>query len=174
MIRKQIRDHAGYSVVEFDRRATFFATARPAAASPWWSRPNRRLQTVQTLFREEGVSGSVVMQSVFLKNIEDQAACRQIVEEFYGQELPATNYIPQPPCDGKLLSIEAWGLAGGGDGVQIERFGKGMVTARHHGATWAYLADVHPETAAGSTCDRSLSAFRAAGERLEFRRLAIR
>ena len=32
-----------------------------------------------------------------------------------GEELPATSYIPQPPCDGKLLSIEAWGLAGGSD-----------------------------------------------------------
>ena len=41
-----------------------------------------------------------------------------------------------------------------------------MVTARHDGVTWAYLADAHPETAARSTCDRSLSAFRSAGERL--------
>ena len=107
------------------------------------------------------------MQSVFLKNIEDQAACRQIFEAFYGQALPATSYIPQPPCDGKLLSIEAWGLAGGGARVQIEHLGNGMVTARHDGVTWAYLADVRPETAARATCDRSLSAFRLASERLK-------
>ena len=81
--------------------------------------------------------------------------------------MPATTYIPQSPCDGKLLAIEAWGLVGGSDALQIERPGSGMVTARHHGAAWAYLADVHPETAAGSTYARTLSAFRAAGQRLK-------
>ena len=30
----------------------------------------------------------------------------------YGENLPATSYIPQPPCEGKKLAIEAMGLAG--------------------------------------------------------------
>ena len=166
MIRKEIRADAACSVVEFGGVRRVFAAVAPCRGVTLPEQAESALQTTQTLFREEGRSGSIVMQSVFLKNIEDQAACRQIVEEFYGQELPATSYIPQPPCDGKLLSIEAWGLAGGSDDVQIERLGKGMVIARHNGAAWAYLADVRPETAARSTCDRSLSAFRAAGERL--------
>ena len=40
------------------------------------------------------------------------------------------------------------------------------ITARHDGAAWAYLADVRPDVAAGPICDRSLSAFRAASQRL--------
>ena len=47
------------------------------------------------------------------------------------------------------------------------RPGRGMVTARHHGAAWAYLADVHPDTAASSTFARTLAAFHAAGQRLK-------
>ncbi len=166
MIRKENRADAAYSVVEFEGVRRIFATVAPCRGVTLLEQLESALQTTQTLFREEGVSGSIVMQSVFLKHIEDQAACRQIVEEFYGPELPATSYIPQPPCDGRLLSIEAWGLAGGSGDVQIERLGRGMVIARHHGVTWGYLADIHPETAAGSTSARSLSAFRAAGERL--------
>ncbi len=164
MIRKEIRADAAYSVVEFQGVRRVFATAAPNRGGALWQQAESALQTVQAIFREEGVPGSVVMQSVFLKNVADQAACRRFVEEFYGQEMPATNYVSQPPCDGKLLAIEAWGL--GGEQVQIERFGKGLVTARHDGVTWAYLADVRPETTAQSTCERSLSAFRSAGERL--------
>ena len=166
MIRKEIHAEAAYSVVEFNGVRRFFATVAPCRGVTLLEQTESALQTIEMLFREDGGSGSIVMLSVFLKNVEDQAACRQIVEEFYGQELPATSYIPQPPCDGKLLSIEAWGLAGGCNDLQIKRRGRGMVIARHHGATWVYLADVHPMTAAGSTCDRSLSAFRAAGKRL--------
>jgi len=167
MIRKEIRADVGYSIVEFDGVRRVFATVAPCRGVALLEQAESALQTIHKLFREEVGSGSIVMQSIFLRNIEDQAACRQIVEAFYGQELPATNYIPQPPCDGKLLSIEAWGLAGGSDDLQIEHCRGGMVTARHNGATWLYFADVHPDSAAGSTCDRLLSAFRAAGERLD-------
>jgi enamine deaminase RidA (YjgF/YER057c/UK114 family) len=166
MIRKKILTDASYSIVEFDGVRRIFATVAPCRGVTLLEQAESALQTIQTLFREEAGSGSIVMQSIFLKNIEDQAACRKIIEEFYGQELPATSYIPQPPCDGKLLSIEAWGLAGSRDNVQIERLGQGMITARHHGVTWGYLADIPPEIAAGSTCDRAISAFRAVDERL--------
>jgi len=166
MIHKTILADAGCSVVEFDGVRRVFATVAPCRGVTLLEQTESALQTIQTLFREEASSGSIVMQSVFLKDIEDQAACRRIVEEFYGHKLPATSYISQTPCDGKLLSIEAWGLAGGSDDLQIVYCGEGMAIARHHGAAWAYLADVHPETAAGSTYDRSLSAFRTAGEQL--------
>ena len=121
MIRKEIRADVGYSVVEFDGARRIFAAVAACRGVTLSEQAESALQTTQAIFRKEGGFGSMVMQSVFLKNIEDQAACRQIFEAFYGQALPATSYIPQPPCDGKLLSIEAWGLAGGGDRVQIER-----------------------------------------------------
>ena len=35
---------------------------------------------------------------------------RAIVREFYRDELPATTYVPQRPCDGRLLAIEALGV----------------------------------------------------------------
>ena len=144
----------------------FLPRRRLAAAVTLSEQTESALQAIQTLFRDEAGPGSIVMQSVFLKNMGDHAACRQMIEEFYGPDLPPTSYVFQPPCDGKLLAIEAWGLAGGGDNLQIERLGGGTAIARHNGATWAYLADVHPDAAAGSICDRSLSAFRAAGQRL--------
>ena len=123
LIRKQIHADLGCSVVEFGGVRRVFAAVAPGRGVTLSEQAESVLQTLQTLFREEAGSASIVMQSVFLKNIEDQAACRQIFEAFQGPALPATSYVPQPPCNGKLLSIEAWGLAGGRDRVRIERFG---------------------------------------------------
>ena len=166
MIRKDLGTNVGYSVVEFEGVRRVFAIVAPSRGVMLPEQTESALHALRALFREEAGPGSIVMQSVFLKNIDDRAACRTIVEEFYGRDLPATSYVFQPPCDGKLLSIEAWGLAGSGDDLQIERHDGAVVTARHNGATWAYLAEVSPHVTAASCYDRSLSAFRAAGELL--------
>ena len=166
MIRKILDANVGYSVVEFDDVRRVFATVAPSRGVTLPEQTESALHTLRSLFQEIASPGSIVMQSVFQKNSDDRAACRTIIEESYGHELPATNYVLQPPCDGQLLSIEAWGLAARGDDLQIERHGGAVTIARHNGATWAYSAGVFPDAAAGSCYDRSLSAFRAAGERL--------
>jgi enamine deaminase RidA (YjgF/YER057c/UK114 family) len=166
MIRKELHADAGCSVVELDGVRRLFAIAVPSSGSSLSQQTQSALQALQAIFRQEAKpAGSVVMQTVFLKNPADHVACRQMIEEFYGPDLPPTSYIFQPPCDGKLLTIEAWGLAGGSGALHVEHRG-GAAIARHNGAAWAYLADVHPDAAAGPICDRSLSAFRAAGQRL--------
>jgi enamine deaminase RidA (YjgF/YER057c/UK114 family) len=166
MIRKELGTDLGYSAVEFDGVRRVFATVAPTRGATLAEQTESALLTLRARFQEEASPGSIVMLSVFLKNVNDQAACRQIIEDFYGRDLPAASYVFQPPCDGKLLAIEAWGLAGGSDNLQIERRDGTVVIARHNGAAWAYLTDVHPESAAGPICNRSLSAFCTAGERL--------
>jgi len=67
-------------------------------------------------------------------------ACRTIMNEFYGNELPATSYILQPPSQGKLLAIEAIGVGRGKTEVQIERFSDQFVRVTHNALSW--VADV--------------------------------
>jgi enamine deaminase RidA (YjgF/YER057c/UK114 family) len=166
MIRKEINAGVGHSVVELGDARHVFVVAVPNRGVTLLEQMEDVLQNIKTLFQEEGVFDSIVTQSVFLRGIENQAVCRQIMHDFYGKSLPATTYIPQPPCQGKLLSIEVWGIGCRKDEVKIERIGDEMVIARFNGIDWAHLANVRPETAAGSVYDRSLSAFRSAGERL--------
>jgi enamine deaminase RidA (YjgF/YER057c/UK114 family) len=166
MIRKEINAGIGHSVVELGDARHVFAAAVPCRGVTLQEQLQDVLQTIKAIFKEEGAFGSIVMQSVFLGNIENQAECQRIIRDFYGNALPATTYIAQPPCEVKLLSIEAWGIGCRADEVNIERFGDEMVIARHNGIDWAHLANVRPESTAGSVYDRSLSAFRLAGERL--------
>ena len=94
---------------------------------------------------EEGTRGSIVHQAVFVADVGRIAECRQIIRDFYGSDMPATSYIPQPPCEGKLLSIEALGVGRGEGAVQIQRVSEQLVIARHNGIAWAHCAQVVPQ-----------------------------
>ena len=59
---------------------------------------------IESVAREEGVWGSIVQQAVFLSDFRQVESCRRIMRDFYGDELPATSYIPQAPCGGELLA----------------------------------------------------------------------
>jgi enamine deaminase RidA (YjgF/YER057c/UK114 family) len=167
MIRKECTDGIGYSVVERGGVRHLFAVATARRGLTLGEQAEEALTAIRAVCHKEGLAGSPVAQSVFLRDLEHQAECRQIVEAFYGQEMPATSYLAQPPVNGAMLAIEAWGLGGGRDKVEITRGDPGLVLASYQGLSWAHLADVRPETATGSTYERSFSTFRTAGQRLQ-------
>ncbi|MGD0898745.1 MAG: dioxygenase [Thermoguttaceae bacterium] len=167
MIRKDSKEGIGYSVVDLDGVRHVFAAAVPGNGGDLAEQARDALGTIERLTREEGTRGSIVHQAVFLKDIGHRDACRRIMREFYGDELPATTYIPQAPCGGKLLEIEALGVGRQTDDVRIERFSEQLVIVRHGGLAWAHLADIRPSPSTCGVYDRSLEVFRQAGRDLE-------
>ena len=85
------------------------------------------------------------------------------MKAFYGDELPATTYIPQAPCQGKLLAIEACGVGRRPGEVQIDRLDERVVVTRHNDIAWVHCDQVFPETLADGVYDRSLDAFQRLG-----------
>lgn len=166
MIRKEFHEGIGYSVVEGDGLRQFFAAAEPCCGSTFAEQADEVLGTLRTFIHKEGADGSVVMQTVFLDNPANEAACRRMMREYYEKYLPATSYVIQPPCEGAKLSIEAWGISSGKDKINIERAGEEMVLAKRQGMTWAYFADFQGDTAKDSVYCRSVSAFHSACVRL--------
>lgn len=160
MIRKVSSDGIGYSVVELNDVRHVYAAAVPRTGTTLREQAHDALRTIEAVVREEGTKGSIVHQAVFLSDARQTECCRQIMKEFYGAELPATTYVPQHPCQGKLLSIEALGVGRGFGEVQIERRSERLVITRHHGISWIHLGHVVPQTPAESVYDRSLDAFR--------------
>jgi len=160
MIRKESTKGIGYSVVELNDVRHVFAAAIPRSGSSVQEQTRDALRTIETIVKEEGTWASIVRQAVFMKDVGQREACRQIVREFYGDELPATTYIPQSPCAGKLLVIEALGIDTGRGDVQIERHSEQMVVTRHDGVSWVHCANFLPQTSATGVYDRSLDAFK--------------
>ncbi|MGD0519324.1 MAG: dioxygenase [Thermoguttaceae bacterium] len=166
MIRKESNAGVGYSVVELGGVRHVFVAAAPRNGATIQEQAEDALGTIERLIKKESAPGSIVMQSVFLRDMADQVACREIMRDFYGKELPATTYIPQPPCEGKLLAIEALGVGCGQGEVEIVRKSEQTVITRHDGITWVHVADIHCGNEAGTVYDRTISAFRLADERL--------
>ncbi len=144
-IRKVSHSGVGYSVVDLDDVRHVFAAAIPRTGSTFSQQADDALRTIHSITREEGTRGSIVHQAVFLADMSHATRCREIVREFYGSELPATSCIPQPPCGGKLLAIEALGVGQGLGEVQIQRTSEELVIARHNGIAWVHCTRTVPQ-----------------------------
>lgn len=160
MIRKESSQGIGYSVVELNGVRHVFAAAVPGNGGNLQEQTRDALSTIEQVIHEEGTRGSIVHQAVFLRDICQIENLRRIIRDFYGDELPATSYIPQPPCGGKLVEIEALGVGRQDDGVQIERHSEQMVITRHDGVAWVHLAHVCPDKTSTTVYDRSMDIFR--------------
>ena len=165
MIRKESSEGIGYSVVELDNSRHILAAATPRSGNDLREQAHDALKTIRALMDEENMRGSIIRQAVFVRDSDQIEACRQIIHEFYGDDLPTTAYIPQPPCEGKLLEIEALGVGGNGN-CEIHRYCEKMVVSQHEGIAWAHLSNVCPEADATNVYDQSLNIFQGAAKRL--------
>ncbi|MHB8899991.1 MAG: Rid family hydrolase [Thermoguttaceae bacterium] len=159
MIRKKSFEGIGYSVVELNEARHVFAAAVPRQTGSLAEEARDALQTIQAVMEEQGTCGSIVHQAVFFRKLDQLEDIRKIIHDFYGRELPATSYIPQPPCNGKLLAIEALGVGRASGGVLIRRITDQVVVTSHDGITWTHCANIVPETDCQGVYDRSLDAF---------------
>jgi enamine deaminase RidA (YjgF/YER057c/UK114 family) len=186
VVRKVATEGIGYSIVELNDVRHVFAAAVPRYGHTLEEQAHDALRTIEAVIDTEGAHGTIVHQAVFVadpdsiqpcrqvhghsngrdrfqcENCETRrSCCRQLIREFYGDELPATSYIPQRPCEGKLLAIEALGVGRGEKEVQIDRIDEGLVVAAHNGISWVHCAQIVPQCESTGVYDRSLSAFSA-------------
>jgi enamine deaminase RidA (YjgF/YER057c/UK114 family) len=160
-IRKESIDGCNCSVVQSGGFRRIFATAAPRGDGSFVEQAEDAFKSLHNVLQSEGAADSAVMQSIFLDDTENRTACRKMVREYYGKNLPATAYLFQPPCDGKRIAIEAWAIADDDKSIEIERRDERMVLVRQPGIEWAYLADICSD-AAKPVYEGSLAAFRAA------------
>lgn len=158
-VSKTARQWSRHSVVELNDVCHVFATATPSADGGLRDQARDALETVAAVMNAEGAKGAVVHQTVFLADSASVAACRRIVREFYGGDMPATSYVPQAPCDGKLLAIEATGLGWGRGRVDIQRVSDQVVITRQDGVSWVYADQAVPRTSADGVYERTICAY---------------
>ena len=157
MIRKESSEGIGYSVIERHRIRHVFAAAAPRGGTTLAEQADDALQTIERVMEDEGTHRSIVKQDVFVSQARDIPEARRIIHDFYGSDLPATSYIAQPPCNGKLIAIEALGLGRGQE--QILRVSEQVVVTRYNDITCVHCAHFRPLSASGSVYDRTRSAF---------------
>jgi len=151
----------GYAISQFESNDVrhVFVSAVPRQGEGLEQQTRDALQTIAEVFKDEGLHGAIVHQAVFVKDIEKVETCRGIIKDFYGDQLPATSYIPQPPCEGKELAIEALGVGCRRNEVRIHRYCEQLVVAEHSGTTWIHAANLFPDPLTEGVYARSLITF---------------
>ena len=135
-----------------------FAVATGAPAEGGVQEQTRHaLQGVGQAVRDVCPAATVVRLVAFVADPSLCAPCARTVQEFYGPDAPAATYMPQPPCDGSAVVVEAWAVDA--DAALVERVCEHVVVVRHHGMAWAHCAGIRPQTDAAGVYDRSRNAF---------------
>ena len=144
VLRKASRQGLRFTTVELFGIRHVHGTAVPLNGRTLREQTEEALHLLDVAFRAHRARSSVIEQTVFLAQPSQVDECRRIVGEFHGADLPATSYVPQPPCDGSLLAIEAHAVARGRSEIEIERPEDQLVLLRQDGLSWAFCAPAVP------------------------------
>jgi enamine deaminase RidA (YjgF/YER057c/UK114 family) len=158
-VRKTAREGTHQAVIDQSDVRYVYTTAVPRRGATLREQAQDALEAVAAAMREEGGGGAVLHQAVLLADGASIAACRQIVRAFYGPDVPATSYIPQAPCEGKLLAIEAMGLGRCRDKIDIQRISDQLVVTRHNGVAWVYADHAVPRTSADGVYEKTICTY---------------
>jgi enamine deaminase RidA (YjgF/YER057c/UK114 family) len=154
--------------VEFGDLTRMAFMLKPAGRGSFREQALEILAELKGLVAKEPGPMTITVQTVFLSRAADQGECEALFRAHYGQELPVTNFVIQPPCCGAALALEAW--SAGGKSARIERFGPNTLTVACDGVRWVYCGGITPsaglQDAYGQTLDalaRMSEALRLAG-----------
>jgi len=159
MIRRQSNSGVGCSVVELNGVRHVFTAAVPRRELSFEDQVGEALRMIHCVTESEAARNSVVSQAVFLADEQLIGPCRQMLRDFYGEHLPVVTYVPQHPCDGTLVAMEAMSVGGGPGKVEIERHGEQVVITRHGGVTWTHVGQILPQTQEQGVYARSIDGF---------------
>jgi enamine deaminase RidA (YjgF/YER057c/UK114 family) len=152
------QDGISCSVVQLNEVDHVFATAIPQGGRSLREQTRSALEAVTGALRRLDAE-SLLHMTVFLADGAQTAACRQIVREFLGQNVPATSYVPQAPCDGSLVALEVLALGKGREKVQITRVSDRVLLARQDGRTWVYADQAVPLTSAPGVYEKTICSY---------------
>lgn len=137
-LRRGAVDGCAYSTVDKNGVEFFYGVATSNGVG------NAREQTFDAFRRLDAAlaradfAGRVVKLNVFLREIGDKELVRAVLRKFWGPEnVPATTFIPQKACDGRLaLILEATAIRSSGSDAAVK------TTRRGEHATLVEFADV--------------------------------
>lgn len=130
------------------------------------------ISTIRAVLKQQPSPMTVTTQTVFLRRAEDEVVCRRLFAAYFGQRMPATSYIVQPPCGGQSLAIEAWAL--GGTNVNVEFLSPDVVTVTYDGLRWIHLGGIVSPHAAASSYQQSEYVFAEMANRLKKAKASFR
>ncbi len=141
--------------VEKVRRVALMVTPRPEGE--FLDQAWEALSTVRAILRQQGEPMTITAQTVYIRDMANAGALRRLMEAFFAERMPVTIFLPQLPCDGAELAIEAWALASGRS--EIQHHGPGLITVSYDGLRWIQAAACAAEGEGHTAYDQTTEVF---------------
>jgi enamine deaminase RidA (YjgF/YER057c/UK114 family) len=134
---------AAHSYVNLGDSARVTLMITPRGRGTFCEQAREVVSAMRAVLEKQPEPMVVTVQTVFLKDPQDQAECERILAGVSPSQLPVTNYVFQPPCCGAALALEVWAI--GGESVRVERFGPHALAVAYDSVRWVYCAGVKPD-----------------------------
>lgn len=154
-----------HSVIDLEKICRVALMVTPEANGDVIDQTWEAISTIRAVLKQQPSPMTVTTQTVFLRRAEDEVVCRRLFEAYFGQRMPATSYIVQPPCGGQSLAIEAWAL--GGNNVNVEFMSPDVVAVTYDGLRWIHLGGIVSPHATASSHQQSEYVFAEMAHRLK-------
>jgi enamine deaminase RidA (YjgF/YER057c/UK114 family) len=143
--------------VEKVRRVALMVTPQPHGE--FLDQAWEALSTIRAILRQQGEPMTITAQTVYMRDMANSGALRRLLEAFFAERMPVTIFLPQPPCDGAELAIEAWALAA--RAAEIHHHGPGLITVSYDGLRWTQAAATAAEGDGHTAYDQTIEVFTA-------------
>ncbi|MCC6234845.1 MAG: dioxygenase [Verrucomicrobiales bacterium] len=153
-----------HAVLELGGLARLAIMAVPGGRGSFREQAGELFAQVRCIVGRQNVALTPTTLMVFLREDADEAACREIVRETFGDASPVATFVRQPPCCGAALGLELWAV--GGPRVQVQRPGPGVLTVESDGIRWVHCGGVRGDATARGPYQESCSAFARLREQL--------
>lgn len=133
---------AVYTRVQLGRLTRAALALTPAGRGTPADQAREAIQTLDRVLAGQPKPMTVTVQTVFLRHPGDQAEVEEVFRGYYGDQMPVTNVVIQPPCCGAALALEAWAVAR--EGVRVERYGPNALAVACDDVRWVYCGGIQP------------------------------
>ncbi|MFO0878329.1 MAG: hypothetical protein U0840_13390 [Gemmataceae bacterium] len=147
------------AVIELNDVQHVFATAGPQAGFTLREQLWNVLTSLDRALQPLDAAESLLHLTVFLVDGGQMSACRQMIRDFYGENTPATSFVPQTPCTGGLVAVEVLALGRGHERIKIEHVNDQLLIAREDGVSWIFADQAMPRTSAPGVYEKTICAY---------------
>lgn len=127
-----------HTVIGYDGLRRLALMVTPEGRGGFRDQAWEALSTLRAILMQQPEPMAVTMQTVFVDDAANVPAAQKLFEAYYGEQMPLTLYVVQPPCDGRGLAIEAWAIST--RTATIGYFGPHLVTVSHNDIRWFYAS----------------------------------
>jgi len=146
-----------HTVVGLEKVKRVALMVTPESAGDFKDQAWEALSTIRAILRQQNEPMAVTVQTVFVNDAANVPAARRLFEAYYGDHMPLTLFVVQPPCDGRGLAIEAWAV--GTRDAQVEFHSPDLVTVSYDGVRWIHASAGSLEQAGRNPYEQAADSF---------------